>query len=437
MKRAVLLLMHQGKSFTAEANEAAAKLGLSLVALSSRPEKPGVLEASRRNLADCLVTDEPDLNADDIKNAVQNFAQRGYAIEAVIATFEGYRLWMAALNEELRARDSSVEALRLCLNKLDLRQFLFERGLSHVRSQALTSQTLPHLDPSVKWFVKPMRGASSFAAFILDDFGVLADLPKIQEEMRKDHRMRAIFMNQYGFLVEEYIEGPEFSFETIILDDTWHMCLQEKARVERLERTTLEAMSVSPPYSVSREVLLQGADFVSRCFAELKGFGLTAGAFHVEAKYWAVRDRWEIIEINPRLGGSLINASVEALTGESILHLWMESLVLADSQLDVFRTRLKQASQLEALRSGRASKATVFLSKYGKRGEIIDSIHFEPVVRKPQILKVHVTPGTKLDDSDRAICLMDALWEVDTEDLAAEIDLLDRQATEHFHVQYR
>lgn len=437
MKRAVLLLMHQGKSFTAEANDAAAKLGLSLVALSSRPEKPGVLEASRRNLADCLVTDGPDLGADDIKNAVQNFAQRGYAVEAVIATFEGYRLWMAALNEELRARDSSVEALRLCLNKLELRRFLFERGLSQVRSQALTSQALPHLDPSVKWFVKPMRGASSFAAFILDDFGVLADLPKIQEEMRKDHRMRAIFMNQYDFLVEEYVEGPEFSFETIVVDDTWHMCIQEKARVERLERTTLEAMSVSPPSSVSREVIMQGADFVSHCFAELKGLGLTAGAFHVEAKYWAVRDRWEIIEINPRLGGSLINASVEALTGESILDLWMESLVLADSQLDLFRTRLKRTSQLEALRNGSASKATVFLSKYGKRGRTIESIHFEPVVRKPQILKIHVTPGTKLDDSDRAICLIDALWEVDTEDLAAEIDILDRQATEHFHVQYR
>lgn len=437
MKRAVLLLMHQGKSFTREANEAAAKLGLSLVALSSRPEKPGVLEESCRYLADCLVTADPDLDSDDITTAVQHFADRGYAVEAAIATFEGYRLWMAALNEELQARDSSVEALKLCLNKLELRQFLFDRGLSEVRSHRLTSRVLPQLDSSVKWFVKPLRGASSFAAFVLDDLQVLEDLSKIQDEMRKDHRMRAIFMNQYDFLVEEFVEGPEFSFETIVLDDIWHMCIQEKARVERLERTTLEAMSVSPPSSVNQEVLMRGTDFVSRCFAELKGLGLTAGAFHVEAKYWAARDRWEIIEINPRLGGSLINASVEALTGESILDLWMESLILPDSQLDLFRTRLKKASQLEDLRNGTASKATVFLSKYGKRGRIIDSIYFEPVVRKPQILKLHVSPGTKLDDSDRAICLMDALWEVDIANLEREIDILDKQATEHFHVRYR
>lgn len=437
MKRAVLLLMHQGKSFTREASEAAAKLGLSLVALSSRPERPEVLEESRRYLADCLVTGAPELGADDVEEVLRAFADRGHAVEAAIATFEGYRLWMAALNHTLGAPDSSVRALRLCLNKYDLRQFLCQRGLSDVRSHRLTSGTLPRLDPSAKWFVKPVRGAASFAAFILEDLQDLEDLPLIQEQMRKDHRMNAIFMNQYDFLVEEYVEGPEFSFETIVLDDVWHMCIQEKARVERLDRTTLEAMSVSPPNSVSAEALMRGAAFVSRCFVELKELGLTAGAFHVEAKYWVARDRWEIIEINPRMGGSLIDASVRALTGESILGLWMESLLLADSERDDFRARLTQASQLESLRNGTAAKATVFLSKYGEKGRTVDSIHFDPEARKPQIVNLHVTAGTRLDDSDRAICLMDALWEVATENLAAEIEFLDRQAAKDFHVQYR
>jgi len=429
--------MHQGKSFTGEASAAAAKLGLSLVGLSSRPERPDVLEESRQYLADCLVTEAPELGADDVDDVVSRFADRSYAIEAAVATFEGYRLWMAALNEALGARDSSVRALKLCLNKYELRRFLFQRGLSDVRSHRLTPGAPPLLDTSVKWFVKPVRGASSFAAFILEDLHDLDDLPQIQKQMRADHRMHAIFMHQYDFLIEEYVEGPEFSFETIVLDDAWHMCIQEKARVERLERTTLEAMSISPPNSVSREVLLRGAQFVSRCLAEMQELGLTAGAFHVEVKYWNDKDRWEIIEINPRMGGSLINASVKALTGESILELWVKSLLVADSEREAFRARLKQASQLESLRNSTSSKATVFLSKYGRKGGTIDSIRFEPETRKPQILKLHVNPGTKLDDSDRAICLMDALWEVDAEHLTAEIEFLDRHATEHFHVQYR
>jgi biotin carboxylase len=428
--------MHQGKSFTREAAEAAARLGLSLVALSSRPERPEVLEQTREHLADCVVTDADELTPYDIKNIASVFAGRGYALEAAIATFEGYRVLMAALNQELGARDSSVRSLELCLNKFDLRRFLFERGLSEVRGYKLAGDARPDLDPGARWFVKPVRGASSFAAFVLDDAKALAELPEIQEQMRRDHRMRAIFMDQYDFLVEEYVEGPEFSFETILLDEPRHLCVHEKARVERLERTTLEGMSISPPCAVGRDEVLRGADYVSEVFAALRGLGLTDGAFHVEAKYWAERDRWEIIEINPRMGGSLIQDSVAAVTGESILELWIASLTAAGAPRERLRERLDRCSQLTQLRRGTARRATLFLSKYGEKGRTVEYIEFAPVTRRPSVLKLLVKPGTTLDDSDRAIALMDALWEVDIDDLPAEVEFLDRHAAEYFHVEY-
>jgi len=356
---------------------------------------------------------------------------------AAIATFEGYRLLMATLNEELGAQDSSVAALGLCLDKYELRQFLLAHRLSEVRNHRVVPGAAPLLDSSARWFVKPVRGASSFGAFILENPADLDDLPHLQQQMRNDHRMHAIFMDRYDFVVEEYVEGPEFSFETIVADQPWHLCIQEKARVERLARTTLEAMSVSPPVSVSRDVLLRGADFVSRCLAELREKGLTAGAFHIEAKYWVDRDRWEIIEINPRMGGSLIGASVEALTGESLLQLWMESLLATGDTQAGLAGRLRACSQLEALRAGTATKATVFLSRYGEKGRTVEAIGFDPQTRAPDIVKMHVAPGTILDDSDRAICLMDALWEVDAAELVTQIEVLDRQATESFHVRYR
>jgi hypothetical protein len=58
-----------------------------------------------------------------------------------------------------------------------------------------------------------------------------------------------------------------------------HVCIHKKAKVEQHKRTTLEAMSISPPVVVSREIVLRGADFVSTC---LKALNLTAGAFHIE-----------------------------------------------------------------------------------------------------------------------------------------------------------
>jgi len=437
VERAVLLLMHQGKSFTREAADAAARLGYSLVALSSRPEKPEVLQETRKSLADCVVTDADELTPYDIKNIASVFADRGYAVEAAIATFEGYRVLMAALNQELGAEDCSVRSLELCLNKFDLRRFLFERGLSEVRGYRVADGVRPELDPTARWFVKPVRGASSFAAFIMDDVRVLDELPAIQEQMRRDHRMRAIFMDQFDFLVEEYVEGPEFSFETILLDEPWHLCVHEKARVERLERTTLEGMSISPPCAIGREEVLRGAAYVSDVFRALRELGLGAGAFHVEAKYWAERDRWEIIEINPRMGGSLIQDSTQAVTGEAILELWLAALTTVGAERDALRARLERCSQLTALRDGTAAKATLFLSKYGEKGRTVEYIEFAPATRPPLILKLLVKPGTTLDDSDRAIALMDALWEVDIDDLAAEVEFLDRHAVEYFHVEYR
>ncbi|MFE2940794.1 acetyl-CoA carboxylase biotin carboxylase subunit family protein [Streptomyces sp. NPDC059255] len=438
MKKAILLLMHQGKSYTEEVAAATAGLGLTLVALSSRPETPGALEASRRHVAQCVVTEEPVLCSGDLDKAVRELADQGYRVEAALASFEGYRLLMAELNDRLGARDSAEGALRLCLDKYELRHHLFAEGLSEVRLHRLAPGVTPELDPSARWFVKPVRGASSFGTFVLNDVGDLADLPAIQEQMRADRRMKAIFMDRYDFLVEEYVEGPEFSFETLVLDGrVHHLCVHEKARVERLARTTLEGMSVSPPVSLDPELVLEGADYVTCCLESLARQGLTAGVFHIEVKYWESRKRWEIIEINPRMGGSLINASVETVTGYSLLDLWTETLLLPDAERDAFHDRLTRASQLEALRTGAPTRAAVFLSKYGEKGRTVDTIRFEPPTRPPRILRVHVAEGTELDASDRGICLMDALWDVAADDLDAETAFLDRHATEHFHVRYR
>lgn len=522
MREALLLLLHQGKSFTREASAAAARHGLDLVGLSSYTENPDVVEESRRHLADCIVTDGSRLGPADIDDVIGRFAERGYAVRAAIATYEGYRLLMAELNRRLGARDSAADALALCLNKYELRRRLAESGLSAVRCHLLPGDArdaggagdargaadagntreaentgdardvdgagdvrgatdagntreaedaentggaegaTPRLDPALRWFVKPVRGASSFAAFILDDPRTLQELPRLREQMRNDGRMAAIFMDQYDFLVEEYVEGPEFSFEIVLADDPYCLCVHEKARVDRLERTTLESMSVSPPAGVGADVIERGAEFLAHCFKELRSRGLTAGVFHVEAKYWTARDRWEVIEINPRMGGSLINASVEILTGEPVLDLWVESLVLPGERMDGFRARLAGASQLASLANPanpasrgapgapgtpRALKGTVFLSMYGRKGATVDSIGFDPRAEPPAIVKIHVEPGTKLDDSDRGICLMDALWEVDRETLerwrgdrtalAREADRLYQHATEGFHVSYR
>ena len=180
------------------------------------------------------------------------------------------------------------------------------------------------------------------------------------------------------------------------------------------------------------------AAFIADCFAAV---GLTTGAFHVEVKYWESRKRWEIIEINPRMGGSLICASVAAITGASVFDLWIRSMLADAADLPALHEHLRQCSQIAPTgRNGRMNgdrAATLFISKYVEKGRVIDSIAFTPDDRPPAVFKLHEKAGSTLADSNRALCLMDAMWEVDGSQLSDEIAKISSFVESNFHIQYR
>ena len=49
------------------------------------------LEASRRHLADCVVTEEPELRSGDAEKAVSELAARGYRVEAALNSLVAQR----------------------------------------------------------------------------------------------------------------------------------------------------------------------------------------------------------------------------------------------------------------------------------------------------------------------------------------------------------
>lgn len=436
MKDAVILLMHQGNSFVQELAALLAARDLALVAVSSKPADTAVFERNQAFLDGWQLTDAAELRPADVTTAAQHFEQAGYRLRAAIATFEGYRLLMAELNATLGARDASAASLALALDKFRCRTFLREAGLSEVACELIeTGAAVPDLDPSRRWFVKPVRGAASFGCFILAHPDDLRDLPEMQAQMHNDGKLSSIFMGKFGFFAEEYVEGPEFSFEIAAADRPRVVCVHEKARVERLQRTTLESMSISPPVSLPEATLQEGAAFVSECLSRI---GLTNGAYHVEMKYWEARRRWEIIEINPRMGGSLINASTERITGVSMLELWLRSLLLHDAAgLAGFHGFVDGVAQAGRAAAENGERATVFVSKYGQKGRTVASIEYDAGGRTPDVLELHVKAGATLENSDRAICVMDALWEVDRASLAQSVEAIEQESDERFHITYQ
>ncbi|MCH1999035.1 carboxylate--amine ligase, partial [Achromobacter xylosoxidans] len=94
-------------------------------------------------------------------------------------------------------------------------------------------------------------------------------------------------------------------------------------------------------------------------------------------------------------------------------------------------------AQLDRLDRDDDRRAVVFISKYGKKGATVDSIDYDTSGHSPDLLEFHVKPGTRLEDSDRAICVMDALWQVDRAALADAVESIDRESDENFRITYQ
>ncbi len=131
------------------------------------------------------------------------------------------------------------------------------------------------------------------------------------------------FNDGLQFMAEDYIAGQEFSFETLLVDGQAHVvAVHEKYEVTETADTVLEDSCTTPPASLDQAQIAAGLHWLKNV---LGCMDLKWGCYHVEARFTG--QHWDLIEINPRVGGSLISHSVEAVTaGHSMLSLWLDLL---------------------------------------------------------------------------------------------------------------
>ncbi|POB11397.1 ATP-grasp domain-containing protein [Sulfobacillus sp. hq2] len=228
-------------------------------------------------------------------------------VQGIIA-FDDYHLLQAA---ELAAQRGlphvNRAGLERCRNKYLTRKRLQEAGHHQPHYVVLTStQPMPHESPfGYPCVVKPVDDSGS----------VGVTLCRTSVEFRQAlERLRQRAVNVRGYhlaaqwLVEEYIEGPEYSAEFIWDQGAWHLLGLTQKRVSR------------PPYFVE---LGHGFPYVfadalhtrvvQQLDAWLAGIGLRGGAAHVEFRMRGEEPM--LMEINPRLGGDLIPDLIHRVIG--------------------------------------------------------------------------------------------------------------------------
>jgi biotin carboxylase len=434
---ALLLFAHQARSYAAMIKEYVGRLDVALVILSSKPRDPRDLEQlAAIGPARLWHVDDEHLDESHVSMVLTEARHEGFDIIASLATFEGYRVLMALTNQRLDATDVDPAAVRRCMDKYLCRQSLVERGLSRSVATVLDGETLVALRASGrKLFVKPRRGAGSFACFRLDDTLTLERLHALQQQMRNDQAFRAIFAGQFDFIAEDYVNGDEYSLEVLVTGGASHVIGVHAKYLDDSSGTTLETSNSLPAPRLSDAQQLAGERFVDECLAALQ---LREGCYHIEARHDPRNGHWDVIEINARMGGALINQSIGIFTGGlSMLELWVRMLC---STTDAARLALREdfAALRESTRRRDKSMqhGTVFFSRYGERNRTLATLSTRELAPQPDIVESPVREGTKLPDSERGIFILNALWKVPIDEIATQLDTLSTMLDEKLVVRY-
>lgn len=314
-------------------------------------------------------------------------------------------------------------------DKLSMRRQLRSCGLTASMARLVSPETLQGAlcdirEKGKRIFIKPRRGLASFAAFELKGDLLWADVERLRTSIKADSEYATVLAEHPDFIFEDFIEGQEMSFEMIAIDGKAHaLGVHEKVGLECGARTTLETACVSPPLGLSAPDLRMGLAYVREV---MKALGANAGCYHIEVRR-SPRGQWDVIEVNPRVGGAFINQSVKSLTGGTcLLRLWLDALTRRAMPLDYL--------EMQAL--SRPWRTTVFRVFFGESGREVVNIRLPDFEPKPNATRLMAKSGERLQQSDREIFIGQMLWAMPPSTACVDVAALVERSRNALEITY-
>ncbi|GHD49144.1 pyridoxal-phosphate dependent enzyme [Streptomyces mirabilis] len=281
-------------------------LGLAPVLLTSRPGRyPGIGEA------DCEIILCDTNSADALATALRaHFAPDEVA--GITTTSEFYLEAAASLAESLGLPGNPSASVAACRRKSATRRLLTDAGLPQPVSVPVTrAAEVPAAVAAtgLPCVVKPASDSASTGVLMC------TSVEQAQEHAAKllaiTHNVREQVVPP-EVLVEEVVQGPEFSVETIFGDGELH-----------LVGITRKSVSLPPSFVELRHAFPAPLDETSSgeieqvVRAAVEAVGLRQGACHTELRLTAAGPT--IIEINARLAGGMIPELIRLAGGPDML----------------------------------------------------------------------------------------------------------------------
>jgi len=436
-KPILLVLAHNGRSYIKKIDPVARVLGLqTLLVSSTSPEQDshdhyGVLAPETL----VYVPLDQEITYKSVEKIINHLWQLGCDIRGVISSYEGYRYAMAVGNAMIGAPDCSPYAIARAMDKLLVRQILADKNLTRCCAEPFSPADIGKKIGEKKYFAKPRRGAGSYGCMRVATEQDIRRVASIQSGMELDVEYAHIFSGNYEYMIETFVPGDEYSFEVTKIDGSAIILAIHAKYHDESNGIALEVANSYPAVALGRDEAHAGITYVASC---LDALGLQEGAFHVEARYDRDTNAWDIIEINVRIGGALIDESVEiATSGYSHLRSWIESIVVRN-----YADRRKLLRELEVHSEryrrdkGESGSGTIFFSRYGPPGAVVKQIELKPGSRPPDIARLAVVAGTRFAPTERSHFLGNFLWLAKPENISRDLKILGKHLDRNLSVAY-
>lgn len=303
---------------------------------------------------------------------------RVHPFDSVVSLYELGVGPAAQIDRMLGLGGYSTETVDLLLDKWRMRQRLNALGISPVAAAVgETEEDLRRFAEAhgLPMFVKPICEAGSIGVFAVRDEADLVSIPARFREIEARFDKADLVGPLDRFLMEEFLDGPEISVETLSFDGR-HVVVGVTDKI--LGGPGFVEVAHSSPSRHPAELLREVEDLI---VAFLDAVGLRHGPGHTEVKLTGRGPR--IVESHTRIGGDRINELTEIAYG-------------VDMDRYALGSRLGMIEPLSRSPLPQAGAAIRFLTPPpGKVTEVtgVDAVRADPALVE---LEISVRPGDEV-----------------------------------------
>ncbi|ADU95175.1 ATP-grasp domain-containing protein [Geobacillus sp. Y412MC52] len=266
------------------------------------------------NFADQVVI----INTYDTDRMKEELARSEVKFAGILAFDDYHLIPVAELASYLGVRGHDIEALKRARYKHIMRTYLKSQHFREFLQPAFHIIHHPdeiiNLEISFPCVIKPVDDSGSNGVTICQNRRDL-ELP-LRHEWQRQRNERGYELAR-KWLIEEWIEGQEFSAEMLYTVDGWKLISVTKK--ETYGPHAVECGHVTGPK------LNPFSDLEERCKKLLDLLGLNYGAAHIE--FFVRGNNLYLVEVNPRLAGDCIPELVEFAAGvDMVRHVVLQSI---------------------------------------------------------------------------------------------------------------